>query len=321
MQGNCHKADEVDLAAVLTEPQNPEWEAFRQHYPQCEVCSTKVYQWTNLENILRTMGKEIPATHPSEERLAQFQQNPGILAPEEQHAIQQHLQACPACKEELSFDFSPMQQWLDEEKPAQARTAKRPTLGEALVDQIARLLEAVRSLVLHPAFAYGIVLLLLLPRFLTQSLGPVSGPIDRSQPLSIEAGQERGVGSGPTRTVAPSHLSPDEAALMFLDKYKTAYEARDIRALDRLWKANDDWRSTVAQLFEESRHLSLLFDIRDVRVGDTKNEASVEFAQVTTVLNKEGRFYTKGPISYIAELRRREGSSGWEVQDLQRVPD
>ena len=160
MQGNCHKADEVDLAAVLTEPQNPEWEAFRQHYPQCEACSAEVYQWTNLENILRTMGKEIPATHPSEERLEQFQQNPGSLAPQEQHAIQQHLQACPACKEELSFDFSPIQRWIDEEKPAQAVVPERPTLREVLMDQLARLLGAVRSLVLHPAFAYGIVLIL-----------------------------------------------------------------------------------------------------------------------------------------------------------------
>jgi hypothetical protein len=137
MQGNCHKADEVDLAAVLTEPQNPEWEAFRQHYPQCVACSAEVYQWTNLENILRTMGKEITATHPSEERLEQFQQNPGSLPLEEQHAIQQHLQVCPACKEELSFDFSPIQKWIDEEKLARARPKAKAVALSQLIIQVA----------------------------------------------------------------------------------------------------------------------------------------------------------------------------------------
>jgi hypothetical protein len=92
-------------------------------------------------------------------------------------------------------------------------------------------------------------------------------------------------------------------------------------ALDRLWKMSGEWHTTMAQLFEESRRLSLLFDVHSVRVKDEGSRVSIEFAQVTTVLSKEGRFYTKGPVSYIADIGRRGDSSGWEIQDLRPVPD
>jgi hypothetical protein len=92
-------------------------------------------------------------------------------------------------------------------------------------------------------------------------------------------------------------------------------------ALDRLWQMSGEWHSTLAALFEESRRLSLLFDIHSVQVKDGENRVSVEFAQVTTVLSKEGRFYTKGPVSYIADIGRRDDSSGWEIQNLRPAPD
>jgi hypothetical protein len=272
------------------------------------------------------MGKEATATHPSEEHLMQFQQNPGSLTAEDRNSIQQHLQTCPTCREEVSllgsFDFSLIQKWIDEEKPAQVVVKKQPTISEALSTRIVHLLEAVRSLVLHPAFAYGIVLLLLLPRALSLTSDPAFDPAERSQRVNTE--ERRGIStknSISTRTATPSHLSPYEAVSAFLDKYKAAYEAHDVNALDRLWKMGEEERAAVLQLFDEGRRLSLLFDIRNVRAGDTANEASVEFAQVTTVLSRDGRFYTKGPVSYIVELRRRNNSPDWEVRDLQRVPD
>jgi anti-sigma factor RsiW len=325
MQGNCHKASEIDLATFLAEPASPEWEEFRQHYPRCESCSAEVYKWTKLERIFRAMDRETTAPHPSEERLVQFQQSPGNLAPEERQTIQQHLQTCPACREELSllasFDFSLIQRWVDEEKPARVVGAERPIFRESLMT---RLLGALRSLVLHPAFAYGVALLLgirvasrdLLPHSSSGSDFEISPPA-----VGMRAGPERSVSPGSTTIVVPSSLSPHEAAVALLGAYKAAYEARDMSALDRLWKMSGEWHTTVAQLFEESRRLSLLLDVRSVRVNDEGNQVSVEFAQVTTVLSKEGRFYTKGPVSYTADIRRRGNSSGWEIQNLQHMPD
>ena len=92
-------------------------------------------------------------------------------------------------------------------------------------------------------------------------------------------------------------------------------------ALDRLWTMSGEWHTAMAQLFEESRRLSVLFDVRSVRVNDEGNRVSVEFAQVTTVLSKEGRFYTKGPVSYIADIGRPDDTPGWEIRNLRHVPD
>jgi len=220
-----------------------------------------------------------------------------------------------------SFNFSLIQKWVDEEKPAQTVMAERPALRESLV---ARLLETLRSLVLHPAFAYGVALLLGI-RVAFHELLPhsSSGPdFEISQPaVGMRTGPERSVSPGSTAIVTPSSLPPPEAAVALLEAYKTACEARDMSALDRLWKMSGEWHTTMAQLFEESRRLSLILDVRSVRVNDEGNQVSVEFAQVTTVLSKEGRFYTKGPVSYIADIGRRSDSSGWEIQNLQHMPD
>jgi len=327
MPEKCHKASEVDLTIFLTEPHGPEWEEFRRHTLHCEACAVEVLQWTQLEDLLKSASPNTTATHPSEELLAQFHKRRESLAEADRLSIAQHLQACATCREELSllasFNFSLIQQWVEEEQPAQTVVVERPALRES---SMARLLKALRSLVLHPAFAYGVALLLgiqvasheLLPHSSSRPAFEFSSP---AVGMRTRVGPERSVSPGSTTIVVPSSLSPQEAALALLEAYKAACEARDMSALDRLWEMSGEWHSTMAQLFEESRRLSLLFDIHTVRVNDEENRVSVEFVQVTTVLSKEGRFYTKGPISYIADIRRRGDSSGWEIQNLQHVPD
>jgi hypothetical protein len=140
MPEHCHKALDIDFTAFLIESQDPMWEEFRQHYPQCEVCSAEVARWTKLEKLLKIEGKKTSATHPAEAQLMQFQQSPESLTTEEQHSIQQHLRSCPACKEELSllaaFDFSLVKKWADEEKPVQAETGDQAGLISRLIIQI-----------------------------------------------------------------------------------------------------------------------------------------------------------------------------------------
>ena len=325
MLGNCRKASEVDLAVFLTEPQSPAWEEFRQHTLHCETCSAKVLQWTQLGDLLQSAGRNAAETHPAEEFLAQFHSRRESLAEADQHSIAQHLQVCPACREELSllasFNFTLIQKWIEEEQPGQTVVVERPVLSESL---LTRWLEALRSLILHPAFAYGVALLLGI-RVVSYDFLPhsSSGPALEISPSTggLRAGSERSGSPGSIPTVISSSLPPQEAALTLLEAYKTAYEARDMSALDHLWKMSGEWHTTMAQLFEESRRLSLLFDIRSVRVNDKENRVSVEFAQVTTVLNKEGHFYSKGPVSYIADIGRRGDSSGWEIENLQSVSD
>jgi hypothetical protein len=150
MPDSCHKALEIDLAAFLTEPQNPGWEEFRQHVSHCKPCAAEVSQWMKLEQVLRAVGKSTVATHPAEERLVQFRHRPDSLTPEERRSIQQHLHSCPICREGLSllcaFDFSLLQQWVDEAQPAPASAEEKPGSFSRLIIQIAhtglRLLES-----------------------------------------------------------------------------------------------------------------------------------------------------------------------------------
>lgn len=280
-----------------------------------------------IEDPLKSVDQPTAATHPSEELLAQFHKQRESLAEADRLAIARHLQVCAACREELSFlasfNLSLIQEWVEEEQPAQTVMVERPVPRES---SITRSLQTLRSLVLHPAFAYGVALLLgirvvshdFLPHPSSDPALKVSPP-DAGMRASVEL--TRSASPGSTTMIVSSSLPPREAALALLEAYKTACEARDMGALDRLWKMSGEWHTTMAQLFEESRRLSLLFDVHSVRVKDEGSRVSIEFAQVTTVLSKEGRFYTKGPVSYIADIGRRGDSSGWAIQDLRPVPD
>ncbi len=142
MPTDCNRALEVDLAAVFTEPQSPEWEKFRLHYPQCDGCSAEVAKWRKLEQILRSAGKATPVVHPPEEALLQFHHNPERLSPAERQSIQQHLQTCRACTEGLSlatsFDFSLIQKWVDEEQEVQDKDQEKASLFSRVIVQIAQ---------------------------------------------------------------------------------------------------------------------------------------------------------------------------------------
>jgi hypothetical protein len=139
MPESCQKASEIDLAAFLTEPQNPAWEEFRQHYPQCEPCSAEVAKWEKLEHLLGRVSQE--AAHPAEERLVQFKQSPGSLTPKERRSIQLHLKTCPVCREGLallaSFDFSLIDKWIEEEKSVRASAEDKAQSFSRLIIQVA----------------------------------------------------------------------------------------------------------------------------------------------------------------------------------------
>jgi hypothetical protein len=255
------------------------------------------------------MGKTAVTTHPSVESLAQFQKSPDNLSREERQAIQGHLQTCPACREEVkllaSFDFSLVQKWAAGTK--EAAQVERVSL-------IVRLFDALRSLVLHPAFAYGIALLLGLP--LLRSY--YSAPSYRgSSAVQQEAAQEKfaalppspalpepevsvsaGVPAMPTARLKSRETEPaansesqwistasrsiglvrqnsPEVAFVLLDNYRAVYEKRDVEALGRLWQMDSVWRDYLTQLFVKSRRVALLLDVDKQSVEVKSGEQQV----------------------------------------------
>ena len=140
---SCRRAFDVDLADFVASSARPEWAEFRAHYARCAECSAEVRAWTELHLLLQP-----PAAHPAEELLLRFETERDRLPAAERRAVEEHLARCPSCKDELAalrrFDFASLE----------PRAAASPAASFAAF---------LRRLVLHPAFAYAIVLLLLYP--------------------------------------------------------------------------------------------------------------------------------------------------------------
>lgn len=156
----CRRAYDTDLAEFVLNPSSSRWAAFRSHYAACPDCSAEVRAWTELHALLQgggypvLSGSESDLTHPTPERLLQFEQRPRSLPATERQSIGQHLAHCRSCTDEIGalrgFDFAASQQ-----------TAKLPRARRSV--SLADLAAFVRRTVLHPGFAYAVVLLLLLP--------------------------------------------------------------------------------------------------------------------------------------------------------------
>src|SRR5436309_4779630 len=140
---SCRRAFDLDLADFVAGSARPEWAEFRAHYARCAECSAEVRAWTELHLLLQA-----PAAHHAEELLRRFETEPGRLPAADRRSVEEHLARCPSCNDELAalrrFDFTALE--------PKAAAAPRPSFAERL-----------RRLVLHPAFAYAIVLLLLYP--------------------------------------------------------------------------------------------------------------------------------------------------------------
>lgn len=335
MAEHCRWTADVDLAAFLTEPQSPEWEEFRRHYLLCKACTAEVARWIQLETTLRSMSKNTPPTHPTVEQLAQFQRSPAQLSAEALLLIQQHLKRCRACAEELSFvkafDFSLLENDkgaipVEAEKPIWERSrAYREAAGRIFTvfqESVSRLFNTFRPVVLHPAFAYSIALLLCIPAVRYYTL-PAPPELSRSptSPVPTRSVEDpfKSLPSSPTLGI-PTSGEPALAALAVLHEYKTAYEARDIDSLRRIWEMSPEVRQNFARLFHEARAVSLLIDVRDVRISQGGKGVVVEFAQVATLLKGEDSFSARGPLFYTADIRQHEDSGKWIIHDLQELP-
>jgi hypothetical protein len=147
---SCRRAFEIDLAAFLAEPARPEHADFRGHYPRCAACAEEVRAWTELEASLHAFG----AAHPEPAALLRFEERAADLAAQERARIESHLARCASCRDELrslrAFPF---------ESTAATGGSSRRSRPPARRSRIGR----VRSLVLHPAFAYAVVVLLAWP--------------------------------------------------------------------------------------------------------------------------------------------------------------
>jgi hypothetical protein len=173
----CRRAFEIDLAGFLRDPASAEFAEFRAHYPRCADCSAEVRIWTELHLQLQSGGAVAEASHPAEEVLLQFEEQPDALDAAQRATVERHLAQCRSCQDELralrSFDFGNL------ERPA-------PVRAQRWRQVIADVPSWIRGVVMHPAFAYALVLLLLYPTAVKHLVPPESPP---SSPAARSAGE------------------------------------------------------------------------------------------------------------------------------------
>jgi hypothetical protein len=147
---SCRQAFDIDLPAFLANAEKPEWAAFREHYPRCPTCAGEVRAWTELHHLLLAPDD----AHPAAEVLAHLSEEPAALAMVEREAVERHLAGCRMCRDEVTAlrRFNP---------GALERVAAAPPVQRAR--RLAALTGLVGRVVLHPAFAYALVLALLYP--------------------------------------------------------------------------------------------------------------------------------------------------------------
>lgn len=159
----CDRSTDLDVAAFLAGESSPGVEEFRAHYPSCPECSAAVRAWMTLHGDL---DPQPPLRqHPSEELLLHFESEPDEMSAVARSSVETHLKSCASCRDELRalrrFDFSILQQPATDASPADSREEKTKR------SRWRTFFAPARQILLHPAFAYGLVLLLLLPQLST----------------------------------------------------------------------------------------------------------------------------------------------------------
>lgn len=182
----CHRAQEVDLLDFLANPRSEELRSFRDHYPACPDCAAEVRVWTELEITLTG-----PESHPEPEVLVSFGEDPGGLGAERRAEVERHLERCGPCRDELRAvaRFDP------------ARVLAAPTHSRT-ADVLARL----RRIVWQPAFAYALVLVMLVP-LLAQRWSDTVRPVESTEYLAPSPPADRKVKAPPLKSDADKEYS------------------------------------------------------------------------------------------------------------------
>lgn len=147
---SCRRAFEIDLVDFVAEPARAEFAEFRAHYPGCAECSTEVRAWTEVVVLLRESAPPGNGAHPEPALLLRYEQHDAALTAARRSELERHLAVCASCRDELgalrAFPFESLAP-----RAAKATRERAPWLPR------------VRALVLHPAFAYALVAVLLWP--------------------------------------------------------------------------------------------------------------------------------------------------------------
>lgn len=216
---SCRRWLEIEIPEFLAEPGAPRFADFRDHYPRCRACSAEVRAWSELHARLAAAAG---SAHPDPETWVRYAQTPGALASDARRALERHLAGCAACRDELAglARFSPA-------------ALVAPPEPDAAASRLRAALASLSRVVLHPAFAYALVALLLLP--LARNRGPLrpgGSESGRRQSTPAEEAREEDRAPAPPATEFAAGTRLERAAEVDALQQQ-ASEARRARARAR----------------------------------------------------------------------------------------
>ncbi|MEO6025743.1 MAG: hypothetical protein ABIR79_02610 [Candidatus Binatia bacterium] len=158
----CRRAFDADLAAVLRGDAGDA--DFLAHYPTCPDCAAEVQVWRELDGMLRA-GAPADAAHPDPEVLLVFVDAPSTLAAAARSDVEQHLAACRVCADELRTlaRFDPATLTAAAPAAPAPRAVAAPASPPTVRDDAPSPGGWLGRMVWHPAFAYALVAVLLVP--------------------------------------------------------------------------------------------------------------------------------------------------------------
>jgi hypothetical protein len=270
----CRRAFETDLLAVLR-GEGGDLE-FLAHYPTCADCAAELRVWGELDAMLRA-GVPAPAAHPSEEALLAFVDAPATLAADARAEVERHLAVCRTCADEVGSlrHFEPSQvdaPVAQVAPPVRADVPPRPPADHAS-DR-----GWLGRLVWHPAFAYALVVALLVP-LVRSNLERLSAPAQFSESERVSKTTPRVAPGGaavdqPAAVGAVAPAAPPEPAAAQPARPEDEMRARETLSASGLDRKNDDDRADLAMRKQASPDAAVV----KPRVAEKKAESASENA-------------------------------------------
>jgi hypothetical protein len=115
----------------------------------------------------------------------------------------------------------------------------------------------------------------------------------------------------PTPAPAPA-VDPEQGAVAALDRYRRAYEARDLDALAQVWIMNPKQREAMAQLFESADTIEVAIARRGVSV--TPDMVSIDFDQEVSA--RGSRMTTQSNPTPMTATVIHTGGGTWKISSI-----
>ena len=116
-----------------------------------------------------------------------------------------------------------------------------------------------------------------------------------------------------------SHYRSALSAL--LERYKSAYEARNLPDLSDIWRLDQSWHDALTQLFSHSQRVTLLVALDEEQIVASADERqfSVPLSHTLTTTTQDGQIVQYPPFLCIADIRLQPTGT-WVIHALQEDP-